>query len=385
MPTFVLPLAGQQDLPITATFLARQHQDLGMVVNFVQPYTTNDLSMSAFFIPMAANNLPMTATFKKTSTLGMSATFNNPKHIVSLPMNAHFYAHTGTQNITGHATFKTIHNLPMTSTFVQSASAHLNMSALFQYKHTIPMSATFLQNSTNDLPMNVFFGRLLANLPMASTFIQSGSQDFNAAIVVQAYVQPHNILYSSQTSFPASITIKGLTTSDLLMSANFGYGGQNLNTGDFLAAITILNPYHGVANTPVHVGNENVAVYGVTEADGYFYINNLEAGTYVVYPQMTGVTFNPPSITVTITNQNVELTFAANGSFESETFSPVAIAPTNACVVALDNDIPGLFSIEGYILPSSQDFGQSVIVTASNEQDASGFRQTFGNNQGGGT
>jgi hypothetical protein len=381
--TEVLPLSAHSDLQFSANFFERHHSDVFMVANFVNPFNTSDIPMSATFLSSAYQSLVQTATFKSVSNLNMGATFIKPKSIINLPMSARFYVNSSTASLTSNAVFFQKSDLPLSASFIQTQRADFAMYATFGQHAVLPMSATFSIASTSDLRMKAFLGHFNAFLPMSATFIIPGHTDFKANIIIQSYQPPKGIHFSNQADFLAGITIAGLTTQDLQMFANFA--GKNPN--DFKATIEIINSYIGGGGVPVTLTGGAIPITVTTDSTGYFHIGNLQPGTYIVTPIMSGMAFNPSTYTITITNENVTLYFNADGSFKNETFIPVPLPPnpTGMCVVNPNTGAPGTFSIDGFVLTSDFISGKSIIVTASNEDDASAFRSGFSRNMGEGT
>lgn len=383
MPT--VPIKGKTDFTFQAHFRERQIAELGMVANFVNPVHTTTLAMSARFRGPGHMDLPMAATFRQvaTATLPISANFRNPTSIANVRMSARFFAYAGTKDLLSNAIFRLQQQLNMSATFIQHNRRDLVMNSRFVYASTLPMSATVRTKATTNLRMRAFLGSFKTDLGMTATFYGRGYANIPATITIQNYLAPKNIVVPGQADVQMRATFRGPTVVTLRMAAVFG--GKTAN--DFDATIQITNKKVGVGGVPITVIGGVIPITVNTDATGYFHIGNLPPGSYLVTPVSQTIKFSPPSFNITISDANVTLYFHADGSFANSTLTPVPL-PLNTsgqCVLIPNNDQPGTFSIDGFVLPGDYSAYTSILVTAVSEDEAAKFRQTFGMNVGEGT
>ena len=391
MPTYSLPQSGQRDLTIGANFRERSHRDLGMIAKFNNPFTTTTVPMSAYFRQKSFISLPTSANFRRasTNTLAISAIFANPKRIASLPLTVRFYAGHSTANLTTNALFKSATSIKISASFRKATFATFPFSANFDRASVLPMSAQFRLRGSNTLRMRAFLGHFNSDLAMTATFSASGFQNFSASIIIQNHVAPKTVFISGTRDLAMQTNFTGKSAQNFLMQVLFGGALPN----DFKAKLQVVNPYFGVGGATVGAMPTGGAMMGIqpitvqSDSTGFFHIGNLLPGSYLITPVYNGLTFMPPSINVTLSNQNVTLYFHADGSFANSTLTalPLPANPTGGCIINANTDTPGTLSIDGIILPADymKDY-PSVIVTAHSEEEAAKFRQTFNINIGGG-
>lgn len=340
-------------------------------------------------------SLPMSASFYASTTLPLSATFFIIKNFpmaadfyisTSLPMSAVFYS---TSTLTLSALFTNPNYLSMSANFLGSTHGSLGMSANFVYTNSLPMSANFSVSNIANFRMRAFLGSFFKNLNLSATFLGLGKTDFDSTVTIVNDTVAKNIPQAVTKDFATTVVISGPELFNFQMFAFFGGAFPN----DFASSVVINNTLFGIPNIPVTIVNSNKSdslseakdlVYGLTDSTGYFHIGNLTPGTYQVEPMSSTLTFNPDIVNVTITDSNIIIYFHSDGSFTLQTVAaePLPNTTGSACFVIPNVDIPGTYSIDGYILPAEYNKYTSMLVTASSISDIVAFMQTFPRNIG---
>ena len=381
------------DLQIEADFFAQLMNDL-VAVAYFGPHST-DLPVSVFFGSLT-NDLICTANFSPyssdlicTTYLGPVSQFNDLITVAQLgiftsdlPTNVNFTAiPTNHADLTSYAIFKYSADLASNAYFIGAGINNLISRATFVYQTSINSTATFVNNATQDLPCLAFFGIFHKDLISELTFYQYGLNDFNAAITIRPYQPPNNLQFSNSNDFNASIFIRNYIYASLPSSATFVQSAY----ANFRGGIIINNSYFGVGGATVTViNNATKQKYTTTsDATGFFHVDGLVPGSYEVIVSLAGTAIHPSSTNVTITNANITVYFQSGDTFTSQSGLVVPLPPPpSMCHVNPAGPIG--YSIEGFIVQNISNSFTPVIVTAANEDDAKAFRQTFGNNIGGG-
>jgi len=404
---YVEPTAASADLQSTVTFLAQSHVDLWTRVNFC----------SALF---NSYSLPSSATFGYSKDLFSSIYFWGQGSINSSVT----FATSGTFNLDSYVDFTLLsYSLPSSATFTGTGS-QITSNVTFFTSATLPSSATFYFSESIDLSSIVNFGVYNANIYGFTTFLQSLFNKFLFQIVIQNNVEPHNVNFDEEFIFPLNIfIIQNVAnvlpsfvnfyhiqpTADLYSSVQFEQERfmtfpleiniDNVFSGiDNIQILTILNPNDPLGGSASHdipkalemkgtppVGFNYVTLPVYTDEFGYFEVNNLLPGNYVIFPYKQGLAFNPTYIPVTITNQNVTIYFYSTGQLDTILDNPdtnpiFPEPPPGSCFIDQGNGLVATFSIDGYVLPAAILPGEtSMFVVATDDEAASDFRQTLDN------
>lgn len=371
-----------KDVLSTVNFGGHSTADLISVVNFVGPTAahTDFLSNITFFVPGHSDQ-------KSYVNFALGGNYTD------FPSNVHFYTNSDNFDVLSSVTFFTDTDFLSNVHFIQNSDDDFLSNIIFKIPHDILSTVLFFQKNEVDTLSYVFLGRYIKDILSKVSFIQNGFKDFTCSITIaQSNVQETLGNYQSTQDFTASIQILGLATSDTLSQVVFFVPPfsrdflSNINfiqkaITDFSASITIRNPYLGVSGATV--GNSEITnevshelpkditqSVVLTDAMGYFSINNLSPGTYTIAPVIDGVVCEPPSYVVEITNANVYLYFGVDSSLINQLIpktinSTNSIQNNNHTVCYVRNDVsstPGTFSIEGFIKFYEGDYTDIITI-----------------------
>lgn len=379
-----MPSSASQNLTTTATFY--QIAGANATVNFT-PYIS--LSSTVIFLATASvsssvtfpyyDSLEITASFS-TFTDSVTATVSFPYYI-SLAATVDFHG-LNTADLLSTVTFTesqslsaSVHFVPYasqfsTASFVQNTFDDLVSTVDFIYVSNLPATASFTVPAFTSLRATASLGNFIVNLISRVTFSTATYTDFHAAIIINPTQPFRPPLYANFNNFNSQITIYSPDTADLSVTASFRTPPIDI---DVITTANFVYSY-GVDAYNTETGHTYVGMVDVT---GFFEIDDLPAGTYIVTPNYPNVIFNPPDMTVTITDFNPTIYFTALNISQIISYFNSQTQPI-CYVLPVDAD-PCTFSIEGYILSdnSKTAAANEVIVIITNEGLAAQYRQQF--------
>lgn len=202
------------------------------------------------------------------------------------------------------------------------------------------------------------------------TFTPRHAQDFNVAIIIQSL----NVFKPIQasTDFICNISIINFQKAyeDFPVQVYFRQPPIQYDVPAFVIF---------AANFQINVTNIDTSANFNCTADntGYFHVDGLIAGNYLITPVRQNTTFTPSTITVNVEHSNATLYFMALGIPAVQNLNQ-KISPVGTVILPTGNY--GTFTIEGFILPDkslSDSKFQDVIAIISDEDIATAYRKTL--------
>lgn len=385
-----------QDTAALVNFGGKAKNDTFAVVNFVGYSKGNqDTSANVAFI--------VSSHFDKNAYVNFR--YGGNQKDFSATVN--FFQESGFEDFPATVNFYNDSDINANVTFIQNDEFLQESNVTFKLPVDNYANVTFFQIDNSDLPAHVFLGRFYQDLKSSVIFIRSDIADFQCSLIIQSnQVQELSSNYGDTVDFNCQMQVLGLGINDfpayvnlrtppfdIDLVSNVSFIQKTLS--DFSVTMNIRNRYSGVGNSAVSISNEGNSEVShsmlaknsssntvFTDGTGYFSINNLSPGTYVVAPIIDGVACLPPSYTVTITNANVYLYFGVDiadiNSVPTSPLAPINQQTNPVCYVSPDDSQPGTFSIEGFIKFYEGDY-TNIMTIITSQQLVDGYLGTMNN------
>lgn len=281
-------VSGSLVRPVSIVEFANDNRDYGPQVyvnaprNFRDVFTTGDSLTHGYSYTALLSDVYTTSVSARSTSLltrGLSSVFTtgnilNPNYLVTAYFKPHFSA-------------------PVSAVFRQSSEEDTVVSATFFQSFNTPVSAIFRAGGNADVVITANLGSVSKSFDVKGTYRQTASTDLQAQITIQNGTVFKPPAYASNVSYPAFIRIQPGSTVPKPRS--------NINTS---ILITVKN----VQTTKVYTTH--------VLPDGYWYINDLPAGTYEVSASLGAQKFDPPVTLVQLGQCSPTVYFTEVGVFD---------------------------------------------------------------------